>query len=285
MLFEIRRLGFEYAELSHGIRIGLVEGIQAALKAGDIKISSLHNFCPLPLGIMHAAPNIYLLSSPDEREWNRAITQTLKTFDFAVQCGARAVVMHMGRVPMREYTEKLVKLTRKGKQMLPKYARVKYKAAVVREKKREPHWKQTLRSLDKLVEHAKQANLKLGIENRFLLEEIPSEAEFAEIFKRYDPNVVGYWHDTGHAHIRETLGICTQEEMLNLAGDRLVGFHIHDVGFVDEDHRPPSMGDVMFERLKPYVRPDTIKVFEFSPKWRTEDIELGIKHLKQVWSA
>ena len=41
------------------------------------------------------------------------------------------------------------------------------------------------------------------------------------------------------------------------------------------------MGDVMFERLKPYVRPDTIKVFELSPKWRTEDIELGIKHLVQ----
>lgn len=285
MLFEIRRLGFEFAELSHGIRISMIEGIQAALKAGEIKICSLHNFCPLPLGIMHAAPNIYLLSSPDEREWNRAITQTLKTFDFAVQCGARVVVMHMGRVPMRKYTEKMVKLTAKGKQMLPKYARAKYKASVVRDKKREPHWKQTLRSLDKLVEHAKQLNLKLGIENRFLYEEIPSEAEFAEIFKRYDPGVVGYWHDTGHAHIRETLGICTQEQMLNLAGDRLLGFHIHDVGFVDEDHRPPGMGDVMFERLKPYVRPDTIKVFELSPKWRTEDIELGIKHLKKVWGA
>src|SRR5437762_7952186 len=93
MLFEIRRMGFEHAELSHGIRITLVEGILAAIKAGDIKVSSLHNFCPLPVGVMHAAPNIYLLSSPDERESNRAITHTLRTFEFAAKCGAKAVVL------------------------------------------------------------------------------------------------------------------------------------------------------------------------------------------------
>jgi sugar phosphate isomerase/epimerase len=285
MLFEIHRLGFESAELSHGIRISLVEGIQSALKAGEIKITSLHNFCPLPLGVMYAAPNIFLLSSPDERERTRAITQTLKTIDFAVECRARAVVLHLGRIPTRRYTEKLIKLCKKGKQMLPRYARVKYKASLVREKKKEPHWKQALHSMDKLVEYAAQAKIKLGIENRLLLEEIPSEPELADIFARYDPGVVGYWHDTGHAHIRETLGICSQEQMLSAAGERLIGMHIHDVGFVDEDHRPPGAGEIAFERLRPYVRPDTIKVFEFSPKWRSDDVEIGIKHLKSIWGA
>ena len=117
-----------------------------------------------------------------------------------------------------------------------------------------------------------------------MLEEIPNEAELAEIFTRYDPQVVGYWHDTGHAHVREVLGICTQEQMLEAAGSRLLGFHIHDVGFIDEDHRPPSFGEVRFERLKPYARPDTIKVFEFSPKWRSEDVAQGVQYLKQVWT-
>ena len=50
MLEEIRDLGFEYAELSHGIRLSLVPGIIDAHKAGVIKISTLHNFCPLPIG-------------------------------------------------------------------------------------------------------------------------------------------------------------------------------------------------------------------------------------------
>src|ERR1043166_5103362 len=173
MLHEIHRMGFEYAELSHGIRLSLVEGIQAALKAGEIKISSVHNFCPLPVGVMHAAPNIYLLSSPDDRERERAIKQTLKTIEFAVQCKAQVIVMHLGRVFMRplmwpSYTDKLLNMVRNGKHVLPRYERVRFKAITLREKKREPYWKQLLKSLDKVVEHAKQAGVKLGAENRLL---------------------------------------------------------------------------------------------------------------------
>src|SRR6185436_11973724 len=48
MLREIRDLGFQYAELSHGIRISLLPGVLEAVDANEIKISTLHNFCPLP---------------------------------------------------------------------------------------------------------------------------------------------------------------------------------------------------------------------------------------------
>jgi hypothetical protein len=48
--------------LSHGIRVSLVPGILEAVDAGEIKISSLHNFCPLPMGVTHAAPNLYEFS-------------------------------------------------------------------------------------------------------------------------------------------------------------------------------------------------------------------------------
>lgn len=284
MLFEIRRMGFEQTELSHGIKISLLEGIQAALKANEIRVTSLHNFCPLPLGVMHAAPNCYLLSSTDKREWEKAINQTKRTIEFAVTCGAKVVVMHLGKVPMRKYSQKLFKLYSKGKQMTPKYERVRHKASVKRETKKQPYWKQTLLALDKLVEDAKQAGIRFGVENRLLLEEIPTEAELAELLNRYDDTFLGYWHDTGHAHIREMLGVSTHEQMLELAGPRLLGFHIHDVDAYAEDHRPPGYGDLAFERLKPFVRPDTIKVFEFSPKWRSEDVAAGVAHLKGIWT-
>ena len=72
MLEEIRDLGFEYAELSHGIRISLLPGVFDAVNAGVIKISTLHNFCPLPIGVTHAAPNLYKFSSDDRRERENA---------------------------------------------------------------------------------------------------------------------------------------------------------------------------------------------------------------------
>ena len=62
MLREIRELGFEYAELSHGIRISLMPGILEAVSAGELKISTLHNFCPLPIGVEKASPNLYEFS-------------------------------------------------------------------------------------------------------------------------------------------------------------------------------------------------------------------------------
>src|SRR5881296_3444736 len=121
MLREIRELGFEYAELSHGIRISLLPGIFEAVDAGEIKISTLHNFCPLPIGINFAAPNLYKFSSPDRRERENAYRHTLKTIETAGRVQARLVVLHLGAVEMKDYTEKLIDLAEKGEKDSPKF--------------------------------------------------------------------------------------------------------------------------------------------------------------------
>src|SRR5512138_813650 len=101
MLLEIRDLGFEYAELSHGTRVSLVPGILEAVDAGEIKISSLHNFCPLPMGVTHAAPNLYQFTAERQRERELAERYTLKTLEFANRVGAPVVVLHLGSIEMR----------------------------------------------------------------------------------------------------------------------------------------------------------------------------------------
>ncbi len=108
MLREIRSLGFEWAELSHGIRISLLPGIIEAVEAGEVKISSLHNFCPLPMGVNHAAPNLFLFSSTDPRERENAWRHTVKTIETAARLQAPAVVLHMGCIEMKEYTDRLL---------------------------------------------------------------------------------------------------------------------------------------------------------------------------------
>jgi sugar phosphate isomerase/epimerase len=114
MLREIRDLGFEYAELSHGIRLGLVSGILEAVDAGEIKISSLHNFCPLPLGLNHASPNLYEFSDERPRQRELAVKYTLKTLDFAQRVKAPAIVLHLGSMEMKDYTEKLGAMLERG---------------------------------------------------------------------------------------------------------------------------------------------------------------------------
>src|SRR5512138_2240893 len=121
MLREIRELGFEYAELSHGTRISLLPGILEAVDAGEMKISSLHNFCPLPMGVNTAAPNLYQFSAERPRERELAERFTLKTIELAARVQAPAVVLHVGSIDMRDYTNKLLELAARGEQSSPRY--------------------------------------------------------------------------------------------------------------------------------------------------------------------
>ena len=121
MLREIRDLGFDYAELSHGIRVSLVPGILEAVGAGEIKISSLHNFCPLPLGVNHAAPNLYQFSDERPRQRELAIKHTLKTFEFAERVQAPLVVLHLGSMELKDFGGKLEEMLERGERASPKY--------------------------------------------------------------------------------------------------------------------------------------------------------------------
>ena len=136
MLEEIRDLGFEYAELSHGIRLSLVPGIFEAFEAGVIKISTLHNFCPLPIGCNHANPNVFKFSSTNPRERDNAYKHTMKTIEMADRLGAKLIVLHMGEIDMRNYTDKLIDLLEAGKQDTPKYQKLCQAAEIKREKRK-----------------------------------------------------------------------------------------------------------------------------------------------------
>src|SRR5213079_2760622 len=77
MLREIQAIGFNLIELGHGIRISLIPGIQKMFDAGEVRFSSLHNFCPLPVEVMAASPECYQFSAVYPQERERAIKRAL----------------------------------------------------------------------------------------------------------------------------------------------------------------------------------------------------------------
>src|SRR5437660_459307 len=119
MLREIRDLGFEYAELSHGTRISLLPGIIEAVDAGEIKISSLHNFCPLPMGVNNSAPNLYQFSAERPRERELAERYTLKTLEMAARLNGPVVVLHLGSIEIRNYTDRLLEMVGRNERETP----------------------------------------------------------------------------------------------------------------------------------------------------------------------
>ncbi len=283
MLREIRDLGFTHAELSHGTRISLVPGILEAVQAGEIKISSLHNFCPLPMGVNQSAPNLYQFTAAAPRERDAAIKHTLKTFDFAVRVNAPVVVLHLGSVELKDYTGRLKELAVRDGQDSRKYARLKAEAMEKREARKKPFVARLLDSLRQLLPEAESRGLRLGCENREAVEEIPFEDDFGLLFYELQSPALAYWHDTGHAQIKENLGFVNHDLHLRTYADRLAGFHLHDVQNLVHDHCAPGSGSVNFAALKPLVKPDHLKIFEFSPALPVGALKQGVAHVKELW--
>ena len=275
MIDELLALGFENVELGHGIRLSLMEGIQKAYDQGKVNFSSLHNFCPLPVEITHAAPDCYQFSSHREAERERAVKLSCQTIDFASRLGAPFVVLHLGSVPMPPVMPILEDLAEKGDYLSRRYVRRKLKAVQTREKRAALYLARSRECLERIAEYAAEKDVQLCIESREGYEQIPSEREMTVLLDEMNSPYVGYWHDFGHVQIKHNLGFLDHEEWLSQIRERLFGCHLHDVEWPGEDHRAPftvGPGGVPYERLVPLLPKDCLFVWEMSPRRRKGEI-------------
>jgi sugar phosphate isomerase/epimerase len=279
MLQEIVDLGFRAVELGHGIRTPLVEGINQFLSEGALEVTSLHNFCPLPIDVMQAAPDCFQCTSHRPGERARALRHTLKTIDWAAKLEAKRVVLHLGSVPMARMSRRLLDHLKNGKTSDQKYVNLKQRA--VRKRAKLDYYARVADWLTNIVEHAKQAGIRLGVENRIEIDTFPSEEEFRRLFQGFDPGVLGYWHDFGHAQIRQHLTLSNHREWFIEMLPHLIGCHVHDVKNPDSDHQLPFVGDTPFSELVPLISPSVPLVWELRPSIKPAEIRAAL----QGWNA
>ena len=311
MLREIADLGFSHVELSHGIRITLVPGILRALEEGVIKVCSTHNFCPLPTGFTQAAPNAFEPSVSEATHHDQWLRQSRRSLDFAAQVGARALVVHLGSVrfswPWGNPAEKLLARADEfyGEQGLgaPRTSAAGFSAALVRgapsyepgfaalrEKTMKkirarmgPHWGQVKASVEELRGAAVERGVALGFENRERPDELPLDDQFEELFAGIaQPNNAGYWHDTGHAHLKEQLGLINHCAQLEKNAARLIGFHLHDTTADGRDHQPVGEGGVDFEMVSRFWRPQHLLVLELGPRVSVEGVKKSKNRIESL---
>jgi sugar phosphate isomerase/epimerase len=250
-------------------------------EAGEVRFSSLHNFCPLPVEVMVASPNCYQFSVSSTEERERAVKQTFQTMDFAARLNAPVVVLHLGEVKMPGITDPLIELARTGKYFSRKYVKLKIGAV----KKREPlapvYLQRVKDCLFRIIEYAKSKGVKLALESRRGYEEIPSERELPALLNELNSGGVGYWHDFGHSQIKENLGFIDHAEWLSAMGPRALGSHVQDCIWPARDHEPPFSGGVEFEKLVPLLPTNCLFVWEMSPNKTADAIRQSIRIWKQ----
>jgi sugar phosphate isomerase/epimerase len=279
MLREMAGLGFDRVELSHGIRITLVPGILRAVEEGVVQVGSTHNFCPLPMGAFQAAPNFFQPSSADSRERDQWLRQTKRSIDFAVQVGASLLVCHLGSVKylwlhpdrhMAAYRESHPDAAKSGDK---DYRDLVEKALAKLRRRMPPYWQRTQDCVRSVLDYAAEKKVRLGLENREGFEELPVDADFPSFLAGMPPpSPAGYWHDVGHARLKEGMGLIDHRRQLEDNAPRLLGFHLHDVDAQERDHQEIGTGCIDFDMVSQFWRPEHLFVIELSPRVTVEGV-------------
>lgn len=289
MIREIADLGFSHAELSHGIRIVLVPGVIRAVEEGIIKIASTHNFCPLPTGVLHAAPNHFEPSALRAAEHEQWIRYTKRSIDFAAQIQAKLIVVHLGSVRFlwrnpEKHIDEFQEAHPDAK--LPDdtdYQKLLKKSLARLRKAAPKYYDRMVKSLETVIPYAAEKNINLGLENREAFTELPLDDTFPALFDKLPtPNTCGYWHDAGHANLKERLGLLNHREHLEQNAAKTLGFHLHDVNDENRDHQPIGTGRIDFEMISSFWRPHHLLTLELSPRTKSEDIKLSKQRIEQL---
>jgi sugar phosphate isomerase/epimerase len=292
MLCEIADLGFTHAELSHGIRIVLLPGVIRAVEEGVIQISSTHNFCPLPTGITQSAPNLFEPSASDHREHEQWLRHTKRSLDFAAQMKSRVLVMHLGSVKFfwLNPARKLKAFARKNPTVTvpddKEYRAILKKSCEKLRIRMSPYWDQVRTSIEKVREYAVAKNVRLGFENREKFEELPLDDDFDLLIGGMNqPSTAGYWHDTGHADLKQSMGLLDHKIHLEKNASRLLGFHLHDVTADGKDHQSIGSGRIDFNMISRFWRPEHLLTLELSPRVNIRDVIYSKARIEKLITA
>ncbi len=287
MLEEILALGFTGVELSFNLTRSMVDGVKKAAGEGRVRVSSVHNYCPVPDGMERhrALPDCYSMSSPDREERAAAVKFAKRSIDTAAELNAAAVVLHCGRVEMPDRTRDLIAVCRRGERESALFCGTREAFIREREQAAGVFFSNALRSLEELDAYASRLKIRLGIENRFYYREIPSFEETGEIFRRFGGSSLCFWYDTGHGRIMEDLGFAAPDGFLGRYSRILGGLHLHNVKDF-QDHLPPSAdGDIDFRLIAGEIRQCPVRVIEAHHPAAGESVSGSRSFLERIIDA
>ncbi len=235
------------------------------------------------------APNLFEPSAPSDQEREQWLRQTKRSIDFAAQVKSQVLVCHLGSVrffwlhPARKlkpwldaHPDTVVATDRTYQAML--------KQAVAKLRQRmPPFWTRVKNSINDVTAYAAERGVKLGFENREKFEELPVDEDYAAFLDALPvPNPCGYWHDTGHAQIKQNLGLLDHRAHLEKMAPRLLGFHLHDVSEQGKDHQPVGSGKIDFKMISQFWRPEHLLTLEFSPRLTVDEVRWSKERIEKL---
>ena len=288
MVDEILTLGFDLLELGYNTTEELATGVRRKIEAGEISVGSVHAFCPVPIGAPHGYPEIHLLASLDDDERAMATILLGKTLTFAESMGAKAVVLHAGRILLKSWfravhTGTLVGTLEEEGGIGPNTRQLLDKIARLRASRINKVFDSFCLSLNVLLPRFEKAGITLSLENLPAFEGFPDERDMMLLMQRFNTPFLGYWHDMGHGQVRENLGLIRHLDVARQLLPFTRGIHIHDALPILRDHLPPGQGVIDFEAFAFYNDERILRVFEPSPRVDSQALTQSLAMVHRAW--
>ncbi len=285
MLREILGLGFTHVELGYDLRADLVAGAQQLVAAGEVKVDSVHNFCPLPVGARKATPELFTFADSNSEVRAAAVRHTEKTIRFAAEIGARVVVAHAGYVDIPKLTDDLMDLYAQGGTGSPAYEKTRQRLLDTRDKNAKRHLDWLRQGLDQLLPLLEETGLTLALELLPWWETVPTELEMLNLLQSYNTPRLRCWCDVGHMQIRQNLMQVNARRWLERLQPFVAGYHLHDTQAPARDHLMPPLGQIDFEGMRAVIAPGAVYVMEPSPNTDPALVVAGHAYLKKTLGA
>ena len=262
---EAEALGFDALELGFRTQPEQLLGFRSRLDR--MPVTSVHAYCPVPIGAPSGHPELYQLCSPDANE--RALARMLleKTFSCAADLGAKVVVFHAGYADLTTLFGNLFATARKlrvkrGRKLLETF----------------------MREFETLRPSLEKKGIVLALENLPRQEGFPNLEEAKELMKAFEGAPLRLWFDTGHALVRETHGWAGESaHMAAELAPWICGMHLNDVRGPEDDHQEPGWGNVDFARLTFLAKRDILRVFEPHRPVPFDDLKDALLYMRNMW--
>ena len=282
---DILSLGVRHAELGYKLSLSQTDGISQRVKGGEITIVSVHSYCPVPMGAPSGHPELFNPASRPEGERRMAVTQLSRNIEFAADLGAARLVVHAGRIKMHSISRQLMDLSDAGQRHSKPFERRFQKLMRKRERKIQPYLEALRRSLDALLPRAEAAGVALCLETMPSWETLPCETEFLELSAHYNSPFLRYWHDIGHAMIRNHLGFIDHRRWAERMLPYMAGVHIHQSDGPTDAHLLPTGSDSVLSDFAFLGQADIAHVLEPASGMPREILMEGITAIRQHWAA
>ncbi len=275
-----RALGLQRIELSANLAGDPPAELVRLFRTEGLAVDSVHNVYTSTGG-----DERYLradsLADPRPEEAEEAFRLTVETARSARALKAPCVVLHGGRIRDASLEEiaKQVKAIHEKEGINDEVRRLLDSGRRKIEPQLEAYLDRLIRRLHALLRA--EPEVTFCLETRYNFFEGPDLQSMEFVFEDLKDQRLKYWHDTGHCHAQEVLGLATQEQWLDRFAGRMAGVHLHDAVGLD-DHLPPGSGEIDFRKVLEALPDDALAVVEVAPGFSASEVKMGIEELRAM---